>query len=80
MRPVKDKAVQSLHSIGGQPDVFNIQNIADNNGYLDAPGQRRIAEVKREVPDRPVVVPTATLPGDGHGQVQRTCQSREAVG
>lgn len=48
MRRVKDEAAQSFQPIGMQLDVFNIQNISDNNGYLDALGQRRIAEVKRD--------------------------------
>ena len=48
MRRVKDEAAQSFQPIGMQLDVFNIQNISDTNGYLDALGQRRIAEVKRD--------------------------------
>ena len=48
MRRVKDEAAQSFQPIGMQLDVFTIQNISDNNGYLDALGQRRIAEVKRD--------------------------------
>lgn len=48
MRRVKDEAAQSFQPIGMQLDVFNIQNISDNNGYLHALGQRRIAEAKRD--------------------------------
>jgi flotillin len=48
IRRVKEEAERSFQPIGMQLDVFNIQSISDNNGYLDALGQKRIAEVKRD--------------------------------
>lgn len=47
-RRVKEEAESSFTPIGMQLDVLTIQNISDENGYMDALGQRRTAEVKRD--------------------------------
>lgn len=47
-RRVLEEAAEAFKPIGMQLDVLTIQNISDNNGYLDALGQTRIAEVKRD--------------------------------
>lgn len=47
-KSVKKEAEDAFSPIGMQLDVLTIQSISDNNGYLDALGSRRIAEVKRD--------------------------------
>lgn len=47
-RNVITEAESGFKPIGMQLDVLIVQNISDGNGYLDALGQKRIAEVKRD--------------------------------
>jgi flotillin len=47
-REVIDVAGSALAKIGMEVDVLTIAGISDHNGYLDALGQRRIAEVRRD--------------------------------
>ncbi|NHC15397.1 flotillin family protein [Motilibacter deserti] len=47
-RRVVDEAEAAFEPIGMQLDVLTIQTISDTNGYLEALGQTRIAEVKRD--------------------------------
>ena len=47
-RKVIDEAGGDLAKIGMEVDILKIADITDLNGYLDALGQRRIAEVKRD--------------------------------
>jgi flotillin len=43
-----DESAQDLRRMGMEIDVLTIQQITDPNGYLDALGQSRTAEVKRD--------------------------------
>lgn len=45
---VVTEAEKAFQPIGMQLDVLTIQNISDDNGYLDALGQTRTAEVQRD--------------------------------
>ncbi|HQY30613.1 MAG TPA: SPFH domain-containing protein [Thermomicrobiales bacterium] len=47
-RAVIDEVSADLSRIGMEVDVLKIQNISDEHGYLQALGQQRIAEVKRD--------------------------------
>ncbi len=47
-RKVLEEAGGDLAKIGMEVDILKIADISDNNGYLEALGQRRIAEVKRD--------------------------------
>ncbi|HKX24155.1 MAG TPA: SPFH domain-containing protein [Candidatus Saccharimonadales bacterium] len=47
-RRILEEAKAAFEPIGMQLDVLTIQNISDNNGYLDSLGQTRIAEVRRD--------------------------------
>jgi flotillin len=47
-RSVIAEVSADLARIGMEVDVLKIQNISDENGYLEALGQQRIAEVKRD--------------------------------
>lgn len=47
-RAVIDEVSADLSRIGMEVDVLKIQNISDQHGYLEALGQQRIAEVKRD--------------------------------
>ncbi len=47
-RAVIAEVSADLARIGMEVDVLKIQNISDENGYLEALGQQRIAEVKRD--------------------------------
>ena len=45
---IQKQAVPDLLSLGLELTVFNIEDISDEVGYLEALGQRRTAEVKRD--------------------------------
>ena len=45
---IMNEAGSALAKIGLEIDVLTIQDISDANGYLDALGRKRIAEVKRD--------------------------------
>lgn len=45
---VKSEASEELSKIGVGIDILNIQSITDNDGYVQALGQKRTAEVKRD--------------------------------
>ena len=47
-RAVIAEVSTDLARIGMEVDVLKVQNISDENGYLEALGQQRIAEVKRD--------------------------------
>lgn len=47
-RAVIAEVSADLARIGMEVDVLKVQNISDENGYLEALGQQRIAEVKRD--------------------------------
>lgn len=47
-RSIIDEAGAAFSKIGMELDVLTIQNIADANGYLEALGRKRTAEVKRD--------------------------------
>jgi flotillin len=45
---VLKEAAEDLSRLGMQLDVFNPQSITDNQGYIEALGKKRTAEVKRD--------------------------------
>ena len=47
-RRVLEEAGTDFQKIGMELDVLTIQNISDNNGYLESLGRKRIAEVRRD--------------------------------
>jgi flotillin len=47
-RGVADEAGTALAAIGMELDVLTIQDVRDRNGYIEALGRKRIAEVQRD--------------------------------
>jgi len=47
-RGVAEEAGAALAAIGMELDVLTIQDVRDRNGYIEALGRRRIAEVRRD--------------------------------
>jgi flotillin len=73
-RGVLDEAGDSLSNIGMEVDAFKIQSIADDNGYLAALGQARIAEVKRDAD-----IATAEATRDGRIRAAQASQQAEVA-